>query len=368
MEKPTIRLGVIGTRGFPCVEGGVESHCRHLYDRLEKDFAIVVYRRKPYLMKQSLEQSSPAIRFVDLPSTRIKGVEALLHTFLSCMHLVFHRVDVVHVHNIGPGLFIPLLRLLGFKVVLTYHSANYEHDKWNGLEKCLLRFCEGVALRFSHRIIFVNSYQMAKFPAAIRRKSFFIPNGVEPVSRTGQTDFLQANGIRVGRYLLFVGRVVPEKGLDTLLRAVREVDFSLQVVIAGSVQCDRAYQESLCRLDTHRNLIFLGSVFGEPLRQLYSHARLFVLPSLSEGCPLALLEAMNYGLPLAVSDLPATRLVRLSPDDYAQPASVSDWKRLLVSKLRYPYASPLHYDLSSFDWDRIAGETRQVFRLLCKEG
>lgn len=364
MEKPAVRLGVIGTRGFPCVEGGVEAHCQHLYGRLAKDFAVTVFRRRPYLSEQSLKPSPEGVRFVDLPSTRIKGVEALLHSFLACVHLAFHRVDVVHVHNIGPGLFIPLLRLLGFKVVLTYHSANYEHHKWSSLEKLLLRFCEHVALRFSHRVIFVNSFQMARYPAAIRRKSLFLPNGVEPMERSGQTDFLCANGICEGRYLLFVGRVVPEKGLDTLLRSVREVDASLQVVIAGSAQGDRSYQESLCRLDIHGQAIFLGSVFGEPLRQLYSHARLFVLPSLSEGFPLALLEAMNYGLPMAVSDLPATRLVVLPPEDYAPPGSVSSWKRLLATKLRCPYASPLRYDLSSFDWDRIARETSRVIRHL----
>ena len=153
-------VAVIGTRGFPGIQGGVEVHSYFLYTHM-RDTHVRLYRRRAYLTEQS-QQSFPDIEYVDLPSTRIKGFEAVWHTLLSVLHIAFHRPDVVHIHNIGPGMFAPLLRLMGLRVVLTYHSPNYEHDKWNGPARWLLRQCEKLSLNFSNRVIFVNRHQMEK--------------------------------------------------------------------------------------------------------------------------------------------------------------------------------------------------------------
>ena len=133
-------IAVIGTRGFPGIQGGVESHSYHLYTHMQ-DVSVRLYRRRAYLTELSA-QSFPNIEYIDLPSTRIKGFEAVWHTLLSVLHIMFHRPDAVHIHNIGPGMFAPLLRLMGLRVVLTYHSPNYEHDKWNGPARWLLRQCK----------------------------------------------------------------------------------------------------------------------------------------------------------------------------------------------------------------------------------
>ena len=168
-------IAVIGTRGFPGIQGGVEAHGYHLYTHM-RDVRVRVYRRRAYLTEQSA-QTFPNIEYIDLPSTRIKGFEAVWHTLLAVLHIVFHRPDVVHIHNIGPGMFAPLIRLMGLPVVLTYHSPNYEHDKWSAPARWLLRQCEKLSLRFSNRVIFVNKYQMEKCGAL--DKSVFIPNGID---------------------------------------------------------------------------------------------------------------------------------------------------------------------------------------------
>ena len=158
-----MRIAVIGTRGFPDIQGGVERHCECLYTRFGAVIdAIKVYRRRPYLSSVSKSAQYSRISFVDLPSTRVKGFEAVFHTFLCCMHLLFHRVDVVHIHNIGPGMFTPLLRLFGFKVVITYHSPNYEHKKWGAIAKMILRTSELLSFGFANKIIFLNKFQMDK--------------------------------------------------------------------------------------------------------------------------------------------------------------------------------------------------------------
>ena len=347
-------IAVIGTRGFPGIQGGVEVHSYFLYTHMT-DACVRLYRRRAYLTEQSA-QSFPNIEYVDLPSTRIKGFEAVWHTLLSVLHIMTHRPDVVHIHNIGPGMFAPLLKLMGLPVVLTYHSPNYEHDKWNGPARWLLRQCERLSLRFSNRVIFVNKYQMEKCGAL--DKSVFIPNGIDTVSHSESTSFLERHGIRQGTYLLAVGRLTPEKGLEYLVEAANRLPQVQQVVIAGASDHDTAYREQLEKLDNGKKVIFTGFTTGEDLRQLYSHARCFVLPSVNEGFPMVLLEAMAYRLPILCSDIPGTRQVDLPEQDYFTAHDVDALCTAITRQLATANASQ-HYDLEKYNWDTIAATTRQ---------
>lgn len=347
-------VAVIGTRGFPGIQGGVEVHSYFLYTHM-RDSHVRLYRRRAYLTEQSA-QTFPNIEYVDLPSTRIKGFEAVWHTLLSVLHIMLHRPDVVHIHNIGPGMFAPLLKLMGLRVVLTYHSPNYEHDKWNGPARWLLRQCERLSLRFSDQVIFVNKYQMEKCGAL--DKSVFIPNGIDPVTRSEFTSFLERHGIRQGEYLLAVGRLTPEKGLEYLVEAANRLPQVQQVVIAGASDHDSAYRELLQRLDINEKVIFTGFTTGEDLRQLYSHARCFVLPSVNEGFPMVMLEAMAYGLPILCSDIPGTRQVELPEEDYFTVRDVDSLSAALSRQLAASDKDQ-HYELDKYNWDAIAATTRQ---------
>lgn len=347
-------IAVIGTRGFPGIQGGVEVHSYHLYTHMQ-DVKVRLYRRRAYLTEQSAQQF-PNIEYIDLPSTRVKGFEAVWHTLLSVLHIAFHRPDVVHIHNIGPGMFAPLVRLMGLPVVLTYHSPNYEHSKWNAPARWLLRQCEKISLHFSNRVIFVNKYQMEKCGAL--DKSVFIPNGIDPVTRSESTSFLEKHGIRQGEYLLAVGRLTPEKGLEYLVEAANRLPQVQQVVIAGASDHDSAYREQLEKLDTRKKVVFTGFTIGEDLRQLYSHARCFVLPSVNEGFPMVMLEAMAYGLPILCSDIPGTRQVDLPEEDYFTVKDVDSLCNAITRLLDAPNERR-HYDLEKYDWNTIAATTRQ---------
>ncbi|MBQ1485244.1 MAG: glycosyltransferase family 4 protein, partial [Muribaculaceae bacterium] len=269
-----------------------------------------------------------------------------------------HRPDVVHIHNIGPGMFAPLIRLMGLPVVLTYHSPNYEHDKWSAPARWLLRQCEKISLHFSNRVIFVNKYQMEKCGAL--DKSVFIPNGIDAVTRSESTSFLDKHGITLGGYLLAVGRLTPEKGLEYLVEAANRLPQVTQVVIAGASDHDSAYRKTLEQLDVNHKVIFTGFTTGEDLRQLYSHARCFVLPSVNEGFPMVLLEAMAYGLPILCSDIPGTRQVDLPEQDYFTVKDV-DSLCAAISRLLDAPSEPQHYDLEKYDWQSIAAITRRQY-------
>lgn len=352
------KIAVIGLRGFPGVQGGVEVHCERIYPHFSENVELRVYRRRPYLTDYS-NKNYDGISFVDLPSTRIKGFEAVWHTFLSCCHLMTHRPDVVHIHNIGPAMFTPLLKLFGLRVCMTYHSPNYEHKKWGFIARNILKFSEWLSLNFADEIIFVNKFQMDKVGAKYKNKVHYIPNGLEPISRSESTTFIDKIGVKQGEYVLAVGRITPEKGFDVLIQAINKCENVNTLVIAGASDHDKAYFEKLKSLDVNNKVIFTGFTTGEDLRQLYSHAGIFVLSSFNEGFPLVLLEAMGYGLPLVVSDIPATHLLYIPKDNYVECGVVESFVNGI--ELQWEKRKErIVYDLTDFDWETIANDTEKI--------
>ncbi|EKN05750.1 hypothetical protein HMPREF1077_03731 [Parabacteroides johnsonii CL02T12C29] len=303
------------------------------------------------------------IRFIDLPSTKIKGVETIFHSFLAIIASIFHKPDIVHIHNIGPALFSPLLHLFGIKIVLTYHSPNYEHDKWGILAKCLLRLSEKIAISASDSILFVNKFQMEKMRksfVSICSKSYYVPNGIPAVIPTKNTDYIKSLGLSPEKYIIGVGRITPEKGFDLLIRSFESMqnnDFKL--VIVGGVETESNYFRKLKESIKTDKIIFTGYIYGEKLNQVYSHAALYVLSSYNEGFPLVLLEAMKYNLDVLVSDIPATHLVTLDNQDYFKVGNASDLSLMLQAKIKS--VRKRYYDLSEFDWRKIAKQVTEIY-------
>lgn len=355
---------VFGTRGIPNIQGGVEKHCEELYSAMPEKFSITLFRRKPFLNKSSSNRYKQ-IHFIDLFSTRIKGFESFFHSFLAAFYCVFHRSDIVHVHNIGPGIFIPLLKLFRRKVVLTYHSANYEHKKWSWFAKLILRIGEKFALGGANAVIFVNKEQLKKFNAKIQKKSFYIPNGVRFLAQSEQTNFLKKHDLVPQKYVLSVGRITSEKGFDYLIDTFLSLsDKTYKLVIAGGIDHKTSYSKSVCeKAQKQDNIVMTGFVIKEELAQLYSHAKLFVLPSYNEGFPLVLLEAMNYKLNILVSNITATKEINLPADAYFQVGN----KEELLQKLNQKLAEPdswVNYDLSAYQWKNIAAQTTGIYQQL----
>ena len=358
-----MKLSVIGLRGFPLIEGGVEKHCESLYPKLKEDIDVTVYRRKSYVKSDG---SYDHISFVDLPSTRIKGFEAVFHSFISSVNALIKKPDVVHYHNIGPALFSPIVKIRKIPVVLTYHSPNYEHKKWGKFARNLLLFSEKVALRTADKIVFVNSFQMEKYGVDIRNKSVYVPNGINDLPISPNTNYLKEIGVEPGRYILSVGRITQEKGFDTLIKAFKlSKKDGVKLVIAGGVEFENGYMKQLQELSEGEDVIFTGYTFGDNLHQLYTHAGMYVLASNNEGFPLVLLEAMKYGLDVLVSDIPATHLVNLDVDDYFERGN----SEMLAGKIseRVKDMKKRSYDLSKYDWDEVADTMSNIFHEVVRE-
>ena len=339
------------------MEGGVEKHCEHIYPLLAEHHHLTVFRRRSYVRNN---RTYPNISFKDLPSTRIKGAEALLHSVLSAIHTIIQKPDVAHIHNIGPALVSPLLKLFSIPIVLTYHSPNYEHKKWGPVARSILRLSERVALKCADRIIFVNRFQMEKYSEQVQKKSEYIPNGIQIPGISQEQDCLEQFGLRDRRYILSVGRITPEKGFHTLIQAFRDCGAEdCALVIAGGVEFESGYKKELLKLAEGLPVVFTDYVQGETLRQLYSHAALYVLASENEGFPLVLLEAMGYARNVLVSDIPATKLVDLKPGDYFAAGDHRALAEQMAKKLgENPHRQ---YDLSAFTWKECANHVSRIY-------
>lgn len=354
-----MRVFVFGTRGVPDIQGGVERHCEYLYSKMSDKCKITVFRRKPYIKNNNLN-SWKNIDFIDLSSTKIKGIEAIVHSFLCTFISIIKYPNIVHIHNIGPGIFTPLLRLFGLKVVITYHSPNYEHAKWGIAAKKILLLGELFSLKYANRIIFVNQKQREKFTKKTRDKSAWIPNGVENPIKSTSTDYINSLGLQPQQYLLTVGRMTQEKGFDYLIDAYKELkSTNCKLVIAGSADHETAFSKKVVENAKANNVVLTGFVTGEDLNQLFTHARLFILPSFHEGLPIALLEAMSYDLEVLVSDIPANKSVNLPEDCYFETGNKEALARKLEERINSEYKNP-EYNMDAYNWDKIA---EQVYRL-----
>lgn len=359
-----MKIFVIGTRGFPDIQGGVEQHCESLYPLLAStECLITVFRRKSYVVNKDKTYNN--IRFIDLPSTRIPGFEALYHSFLCTIICILKRPDTVHIHNIGPGFFVPFLKIAGLKVVMTYHSPNYEHVKWSVFTRHFLKFSEFLSTKFSDKVIFVSLYQKDKL--GNKENFIHINNGVKVFPLINGDDYIKNIGIQKKNYVLSVGRFVEEKGFDLLIRAFsKREQRGVQLVIAGDSDHETVYSARLRDLAKVNDVMLPGFVRGEKLQQLYNHARLFVLPSYNEGQPLSLLEAMSYRLPVLASNIPANLQVSLPKDSYFTSGDEQSLLERLDQKLNTDF-DEVSYNMTPYNWNQIAIQTKNVYEQLLKK-
>jgi len=358
-----MNIFVFGTRGFPYIQGGVASHCENLYSIIaDEQYRITVFRRKPFLSLVTINNRN--ISFIDLPSTKLKGFEAFFHSFLCTIVCLIRRPDIVHIHNIGPGIFAPFLKIAGIKVVLTYHSPNYEHKKWSFLAKKFLKFSELISIKFSDKVIFVSKFQKDKF--GYNKKFIQINNGVRFPSATNNDDYINTLGLIKKNYILSLGRFVEEKGFDYLIRAFCKIkQQNYRLVIVGDCDHETKYSKQLKELAKANDVVLTGFLKGEKLMELFSHARLFVLPSYHEGLPICLLEAMSFHLPVLVSDIPANKQIALPENRYFITGNEESLIQGLKQQLNCIF-EPVNYDLTPYNWDHIAMQTKTVYEQVMK--
>jgi len=364
-----MKIGIIGSRGFPEIQGGIETHCMELYTRIacSGDNKITVYRRKPYINSKNKDAKYKNIKFIDLSVPRSKFFETFLHSFLSTVHALFQNYDIVHFHNTGPGFFIPIMKLSKAKVVFTYHNISYTQKKWNFAARSFLSLSEKISIKNSDFIIFISEViksEMVKKYNINKYKVIF--NGVCLPNKSIQSDYLEYLGLEKQKYIIGVGRFLEEKGFDYLIRAFRKTNITdYKLVLVGDTDYPTSYSNKLKSIAKENNIILTGFIKGEKLNQIFSFARLFIMSSFEEGLPIALLEAMSYNIDVLVSDIPANLQIGLAKDDYYKVGDEDNLKGNILKKLSEFKKRSFDEILSiKFNWDKIAIETNNIYENL----
>jgi alpha-maltose-1-phosphate synthase len=364
-----MKVGVVGTRGFPEIQGGIETHCMEVYTRLAElyDIKVTVYRRKPYINKKNRDRKYHNIRFVDFYVPKSKNFETFLHSFLATVHALFQRYDIVHFHNTGPGFFIPFLKLAGTKIVFTYHNVSYTQKKWGLFAKNFLSLSERISLKNADYNIFISEFlktEMAKKYSLKNQK--VISNGVNLPVKSVATDFLQSLNLTEYKYIIGVGRFLEEKGFDSLISAFKKTGIGdYKLVLVGDTDYETDYSKKLKSHAKENNVVLTGYIRGENLKQIYSFARLFIIPSFAEGHPIALLEAMSFNLDVLASDIPANLQVGLDKNDYFKVGNDEVLKEKIISKLSVK-AEKNYMDLltTRYNWNTKVEEIYNIYNNL----
>ncbi len=364
---------VIGARGFPGVQGGIEKHCEELYGRLAKseDMKITALTITGYCRTKHWNN----IDFVPLGSIGSKSLEKIWYALKAVCYAIKKNPDIIHFQGLNSALYIPLARLFGQKVVFTQHSRDYLYPKWGWIARMMLRLSESAAL-LSHKIIAVSK-GIDDHLQKRTTKSVLIVNGTK-IGAISLNDeeihaYLGKYGIESRGYIFFAGRFTEEKAIEDLVHAYKTLDRpDIKLVLAGDADHETEYSGRLKTLARSlHGVVLTGFVSGKELEVLYSQCRLFVLPSKHEGLPIALLEAIGYGAEVLASDIEANTAVGfLAEWNFFRQGNVEDLRSKIAFLLdRAPTNEELQKRRrlleSEYNWDVIADMTRNLYVELC---
>jgi glycosyltransferase involved in cell wall biosynthesis len=307
-----MKIAFIGQKGIPAKSGGVEKHVEQIAVRLAKEgHEVVAYVRDSYVDKTLMEYQG--VKLVHMPSIATKHLDAITHTFVATLHILTQKYDVVHYHSIGPSLlaFIPRIFKPSTRVVATFHSRDYFHQKWSLFARTVLHFAEWLVCMVPERTIVISETLRDYAEKQYNKEFDFIPNGAE-VATEEDPELLRQWGLKPGRYVLLQGRLVAHKGVHYAVKAFQELEkmsklpnnFKL-VIVGGSAHTDEYVQYLKVLTENDENILMLGERTGIEMNTLWKNAALFVQPSEDEGLSLSLLEAMGHGLMPIVSSIPA---------------------------------------------------------------
>lgn len=362
-----MKIVVTGTRGIPNVMGGVETHCEELFPRIaRRGLDVTVIRRSNYV-KDSLTEWN-GVKLVDIDCPKKKSFEAIIHTFRAINEAKRLGADVLHIHAIGPALLVPYAKMLGMRVVFTHHGPDYDRDKWGKAAKTILKLGERMGCIFADDVIVISDVirNLIKEKYGRTRNVHLIYNGVSQPEICDYPEYFSELGIEKGKYILGMCRFVPEKNLHHLVEAFAKIrkenpSSDIRLVLAGDTDFEDDYSRRLKAMARENGVVLTGFIKGRRLHSLLTHCLCYCLPSSHEGLPIALLEAMSYGVKVIVSDIPANKEVGLPDSDYFPVGNVE----ALAEKLREVMAQSIKhvsYDMHKYDWEKIADQVAEIYK------
>jgi len=359
-----LRIAMVGQKGIPATYGGIEKHVEEIAGRLvQRGHDVSVFCRLYYTPAAA---SFRGVHLLRRPSLHTKHLDTATHVAWSTAESMLRRYDIVHFHALGPSLFAALPRFAGSKTVVTVHGLDWQREKWGKVASWFLRRCEGPSVRFPNRTIVVSKTLREYFQKQFGRETVFIPNGTNlPAPRPARK--ILNLGLEPGKYILFVGRLVPEKGVHFLCEAFQQVRTDMKLALVGGLAFTEDYVKLLRGYESDR-IRLLDYVFGESLEELWSNAYLVVQPSTMEGLSIALLEALSYGRCVLLSDIPENVEVAENCAVSFRSRDVADLRdklQMLVDqpeRVRSYEALARQHMHDHYSWDTVVENTEAVYR------
>jgi len=364
-----MKVMVIGLRGIPSIQGGVETHVEHLYPLLVKlgcDIEVIA-------RSGSIPKNNPnlweGIKIRRLWSPKTTGVESFVHTFLAVLYAAIKRPDILHIHAIGPAIMTPLARIFGLTVVVTHHGPDYDREKWGAGAKKILYMGEKWGMKWSNQRIVISKVIQKLVVDKYNKESVLIPNGVSVNKIPSTYSSLDKFDLTAGKYAIQVSRLVPEKRQLDLIQAFIQSEMpEWKLVLVGQLKPTESYtQQLLSEIKDKKNIVLTDFQSGVALKELLAHAGIFVLPSSHEGLPIAMLEALSFGLRVIASDIPANLEVELPEDQYFSLGDIKQLAELLQHFANKPLTSNDKQIIRDwvekrYNWRTISKQTLSVYQ------
>ena len=359
-------------------EGGIEIVVKELCTRMaQAGCQVTCYNRAGHHVSGAEYDDKTEYEGIcqkSVPTIEKKGLAAVSSSAFAAVYSAFGKYDVVHIHAEGPAFFSWLPKLFGKRVVVTIHGIDWPREKWkSGFGSKFIHQGEKNAVKYADEIIVLSKGVQDYFSKIYGRETCFIPNGVNRPKLREAEMISKKFGISKDSYILFLGRLVPEKGIRYLVEAFKQVKTDKKLVIAGGSSDTNSFMKELQELaKADDRIIFTGFVQGQLLDELYSNAYIYTLPSDLEGMPLSLLEAMSYGNCCVVSDIPECTEVVEDKALIFKKADINDLRDKLQSTCDYPrMVTKLKQQAADFickkyNWDDVVEETMQLYRRVRK--
>lgn len=373
-KENTFHVAQIGHKRIPSREGGVEIVVEQISERLiRQGIQVDAYNRSGYHVSgrefdTKHNKIYKGIRIITIPTFQNGKLNAIVYAFLASIRALFTHYDVYHYHAEGPCAMLWLPHLFHKRLVVTIHGLDWQRSKWGNFASKVLKFGERMAAEKADEIIVLSKNVQQYFEDTYGRKTIFIPNGIDRPRLVEAKEITEKWGLHKDKYILFLARIVPEKGVHYLLEAFHGIDTDMKLVIAGGSSHSGEYMHQVMKMaESDDRVVFTHFVQGRQLEELYSNAYCFVLPSDVEGMAISLLEAMSYGNCCLVSDIPENTEVVEDKAVSFRKGDTGDLQDRLSMLITHPEIhdeycrNAADFICTKYNWDDVVRQTMEVY-------
>ena len=374
-QKKKLNIAMLGHKRIPSREGGIEIVVEELSTRMvQLGHQVTCYNRSGHHVSGAEFDGSHLSEYKGVQLKPVwtidrKGLAAMTASLSGAIKAAFSKYDVVHFHAEGPCAMLWLPKLFGKRCIATIHGIDWQRAKWGGFASKYIKFGEKVAVKFADEIIVLSEGVQKYFKDTYGRETVFIPNGVNRPETREVKLIKEQFGLDKDSYILFLGRIVPEKGVSYLIEAFKQINTDKKLVIAGGSSDTDVFMQELKELAKGDDrIIFTGFVQGKLLEELYSNSYVYCLPSDLEGMPLSLLEAMSYGNCCVVSDIAECAEVVEDKAVVFRKSNVETLKGRLQelcerSEIVQQYkATAADFICQKYSWDDVVDRTIELYQ------